>query len=72
MKKVLVLVSILAAFVMVGCGESASGTDVNAGGKASLNPEPVAPNPETGKANSLASDKATAAPPGVKTGTPGG
>jgi hypothetical protein len=72
MKKVLVLIGILASIVMIGCGESASGTDVTAGGKNSLNPESVKPNEQTGKSNGIADAGATPAPAGVKTGTPGG
>jgi hypothetical protein len=72
MKKVLVLISVVASFVLVGCGDGSGGTDITAGGKNSLNPERPPVNDTTGKTNSIANDKATPAPAGVKTGTPGG
>ena len=70
MKKVLVLATITAAFLMVGCG-SGEGADTSAAGKNSLNPEP--PKVKAGgKSNGVADASATPAPAGVKTGTPGG
>jgi hypothetical protein len=72
MKKVLVLIGIVASIVMVGCGDGSGSADITAGGKNSLNPEAVKPNEQTGKSNGIADASATPAPPGVKTGTPGG
>ena len=71
MKKVLVLATIAAAFLMVGCGSGAEGNDVAAAGKNSMAPAP-APIKAGGKSNGMANDTATPAPTGVKTGTPGG
>lgn len=56
---------------MVGCGDS-GGTDVTAGGKNSLNPERPPAEVQEKVNKGIADDKAVAAPPGVKTGTPGG
>jgi hypothetical protein len=72
MKKVLVLLSIVGSMLLIGCGDGSGSSDITAGGKNSLNPTAAPVKAGSGKSNGIADDKATPAPAGVKTGTPGG
>jgi len=69
MKNVLVALTVIAAFLMVGCGNS---VDMGKpGGKPSA-PGVAAPTKESGRSNGVADATAVPAPAGTKTGTPGG
>ena len=69
MKKVLAALLVASSIAVIGCGSGGEGTEMKAGGQAAKPAQ--LPTGEKAK-SSIADPTPVPAPPGVKTGTPGG